>query len=260
MNAQHFKRILYSLYSRNSHIPQAGVQDSRVLPFKQPHAPILVRKAHPHFRSFFSNESSSLVFVRRVHRRKHTANRYRPRPVPSNVPHCFSDAFTVKRRNLAPVKLIAASDHVCEPANRVLQRLRPVNHRRQQLSGGQRQSYHGGGRQAPLFQQGVREVGRAHHDSIDIRAVKALLQQFGNRVHDAGSNILCRGHFGGCREFLPVHQHSVGIGSAYIHAHKHIVCLKLSKGCNPSRTRTPSDPPLPGLPRSSTIREQENPE
>ena len=105
-------------------------------------------------------------------------------------------------------------------ADGALQAVRPVHQRGQELGGGKRQPDHGSGREVPLFQQGVGEMGGSHHDRVNPGVSGQVGQQSLQRGNDAGGNIARGGGLDRGNQPCAVHQDGIGIGPANVNANK----------------------------------------
>src|SRR5258708_2499553 len=77
-------------------------------------------------------------------------------------------AHAALNRLLTPVEFVSAVAQVDVSAQNFAQAVRPVDHGRQRLCGGQPEPDHRGRHQALGLDHGIREVGGADHHSLDL--------------------------------------------------------------------------------------------
>ena len=149
-------------------IDQAGVHHGGVLALEKADAPDLVRQRQPDARHLFGDDGRGALLHLGGHRREHRADRRRCDVLLLELAGHVAHADLVERRDLAPVELIAAAQHVAMAADGGRQIVRPIGQRRQRPRRRKTEADRRHRNQTPPLDDGVGEVRGADHHRPDV--------------------------------------------------------------------------------------------
>ena len=144
-----------------------GVQQRRVLTFQQAHAPDVVRLRHAGARKPLLHPRGDIFFLGGIGWREHARDRDKFYSFRRHVVDCPVDLGIFQGRNGKAVVGAAAVNHVNIAAELLCNVLGPVDHRRYEFAGWQRNANDRGRRQFASLDHGVGKLCGADHDGVD---------------------------------------------------------------------------------------------